>query len=77
MNKELETEVREAEEEMLPEYDFSNGIRGKYAARYKASSNIVVLDEDVAQAFPTTEAVNQALRLLVQIAQQNVHKQAG
>ncbi len=62
---------------MLPEYDFSNGAHGKYVARYKASSNIVVLDEDVAQAFLTTEAVNQALRLLVQIAQQNVHKQAG
>lgn len=77
MNKEPETEIGETEAEILPEYNFSNGTRGKYAARHKVSSNIVVLDEDVAQAFPIAEAVNQALRMLVQIAQQNVHKHAG
>ena len=74
MNKETE-EIEDAE--MLPEYDFSGGVRGKYSARYQAGSNIVVLADDVAQAFPTAESVNQALRLLVQLAQQNVRKQAG
>ena len=50
--------------EMRPEYDFSAGVRGKYAARYAAGSNVVVLDPDVAQKFPTSEAVNDALREL-------------
>ena len=78
MNKEHEIVEEPTEtEEMLPEYDFSQGVRGKYAARYRESSNIVVLADDVAQAFPNTEAVNQALRLLVQLAQENVRKQAS
>jgi len=68
-------EVEEAE--MLPEYDFSGGVRGKYSARYQVASNVVILADDVARAFPTAEAVNQALRLLIQLAQQNVLKQAG
>lgn len=73
MNREHETPEHKQDdvEDMLPEYDFSGGIRGKYAARYKASSNVVVLDEDVARAFPNTESGNQALRMLVQIAQRN------
>ena len=65
------------ESEMLPEYDFTKGVRGKYAVRCQAGSNIVVLADDVAQAFPTAEAFNQALRLLIQLAQQNVRKQTG
>ena len=58
-------------EEMLPEYDFSNGVRGKYA-KQATNSNIVVLSPDVAAAFPNDEAVNNALRALLTIAQQNV-----
>ena len=50
--------------EIRPEYDFSGGVRGKYAARYAAGSNVVVLDPDVAAKFPTSEAVNDALREL-------------
>ena len=53
-------------------YDFSRmkgGVRGKYVERYRTGTNIVLLDPDVAQAFPTSEAVNEALRLLMQIAQ--------
>ncbi len=50
--------------EIRPEYDFSAGVRGKYAARYAAGSNVVVLDPDVAAKFPTSEAVNDALREL-------------
>jgi hypothetical protein len=50
--------------EMLKEYDFSQGVRGKYAKRYHLRSNIVVLEPDVAQFFPNSEAVNQALRTI-------------
>ncbi|HSH39900.1 MAG TPA: hypothetical protein VK993_14085, partial [Chthoniobacterales bacterium] len=46
------------------EYDFSNGTRGKYARRYGQGTNVVVLDADVARAFPTAEAVNSSLRAL-------------
>ncbi len=53
------------EREMLPEYDFRTGVRGKYARRYAEGTNVVRLDPDVAKVFPTTEAVNKALRSLV------------
>jgi hypothetical protein len=62
----------ELKDELRSEYDFSNmkgGVRGKYIERYQAGTNIVLLEPDVAQAFPTSEAVNEALRLLMQIAQ--------
>lgn len=48
--------------EMRPEYDFSEGERGKYARRFQEGTNVVVLEPDVAAAFPTSEAVNAALR---------------
>lgn len=48
--------------ELRPEYDFSEGERGKYAARFQEGTNVVVLEPDVAAAFPTSEAVNAALR---------------
>ena len=50
--------------EMRPEYDFSKGVRGKYAKRYAEGTNIVVLEPDVARAFPDSAAVNSALRAL-------------
>lgn len=50
--------------EMREEYDFSGGIRGKYAERYARGTNLVRLDPDVAEVFPTAEAVNEALRAL-------------
>ena len=50
---------------MLAEYDFSGGIRGKYAQRYREGTNIVRLDEDVAAKFPNSEKVNEALRYLI------------
>jgi len=59
--------VREKNNEMLREYDFSQGVRGKYAQRYARGSNVVVLEPDVAKAFPTTEAVNSSLRSLADI----------
>lgn len=50
--------------EMREEYDFSGGVRGKYAERYARGTNLVRLDPDVAEVFPTAEAVNEALRAL-------------
>jgi hypothetical protein len=60
--------------EMQDEYDFSRGVRGKYAGRYAEGSNVVVLSPDVAEAFPDSDAVNDALRALVAIAQRSARK---
>jgi hypothetical protein len=54
--------VEEPDNDMREEYDFSRGIRGKYAARFAEQSNVVVLDPDVAAEFTTADAVNDALR---------------
>ena len=59
--------ARERKHEMLREYDFSQGIRGKYARRYTKSSNVVVLEPDVAEVFPDAQAVNSSLRSLAEI----------
>jgi hypothetical protein len=48
--------------ETRPEYDFSKGVRGRYAQRYAKGSNVVVLDPDVAAQFKDAAAVNDALR---------------
>ena len=53
--------------DMLEEYDFSKGIRGKYAKQYQKGTNVVVIDPDVAEFFPSNEAVNDALRSLIPI----------
>jgi hypothetical protein len=53
--------------DMLEEYDFSKGIRGKYAKRYAKGTNVVVIEPDVVKYFPDHESVNQALRLLAEI----------
>jgi len=67
------TEVLDIEEpEMLAEYDFSGGERGRYAARYAQGTNLVALSPDVAEMFPDSESVNAALRGLVQLARQSV-----
>ena len=59
------------EDELRPEYVLKqllkNGVRGKYAARYQEGTNLVLLSPDVAQAFPNDEAVNEALRLVLQM----------
>lgn len=49
-------------DDMRAEYDFSGAERGKYAVRYAAGSNVVVLEPDVARLFPNAKAVNDALR---------------
>ena len=58
-------------DDMRPEYDFASmkgGVRGKYVNRYRAGTNLVLLDPEVAEAFPTDAAVNQALRALLSIS---------
>jgi hypothetical protein len=52
--------------DLLPEYDFSGGVRGKYAAEYARGTNIVILDPDVAAVFHDSQAVNDALRHLIE-----------
>ena len=70
----VELDVREPQsndDELRAEYDLSQlkgGIKGKYAERYRADTNLVLLAPDVAKAFPTDESVNEALRLLMKIA---------
>lgn len=54
--------------EMLDEYDFSYGIRGKYARRYAQGTNLVAISADVAKVFPDSKSVNEALRTLARIA---------
>jgi len=63
------TSNKNSDRDMLNEYDFSEGVLGKYALRYAQGSNVVVLPPDLAQAFPTAEAVYDALRGLVTLAQ--------
>lgn len=58
----------ESEDDLRPKYDFSQmkgGVRGKYVERYREGTNLVLLDPDVAAAFPDAKAVNDALRLLL------------
>ena len=61
----------ERADDLRPEYDLKEllkgGVQGKYADRYREGTNLVLLAPDVARAFPTEEAVNQALRLVIQL----------
>jgi hypothetical protein len=57
------------DQEMLEEYDFSSGERGKYTARFAHGSQVVVLDPDVSEVFSDSESVNRALRALIGIIQ--------
>ncbi len=60
-------------DELRSEYDLpellKGGVRGKYASRYREGTNLVLLAPDVAAVFPDAEAVNEALRLVMQLAQ--------
>jgi hypothetical protein len=59
-------------DEMRTEYDFSGGIRGKHYQAYRAGTNVVFLDPDVAAVFTDSATVNQALRDLVKLAKAHV-----
>jgi hypothetical protein len=65
------------EDEMRPEYDFSqlkDRVRGKYVERYRAGTNLVLLESDVQAAFPDAESVNEALRMLLKVAKRQVRE---
>ena len=57
--------MKNTRNEMLSEYNFSKGVRGKYVRRYAKGSNVVVLAPDLAKVFRTSQSVNKALRSLV------------
>jgi len=57
----------ENDDDMLEEYDFSAGIRGKYVQRLAEGSNLIVIDPDVATIFPDHASVNNALRQLAAV----------
>ena len=59
--------TKKTEPDLAPEYDFSAGVRGKYARRYAQGSNVVVLEPDVARSFSNADDVNRALRALAGI----------
>jgi hypothetical protein len=65
-----------SDDEMLPEYDFSKGVRGKYAKRYAEGTNVIVLAPDLAKVFPDSASVNEALRSLVQLARKSTNHAA-
>ena len=54
--------------DMRAEYDFSAGVRGKYVERYCRGTNVVLLDPELAEAFPDSKSVNDALRALLEVA---------
>ena len=56
-----------ARDDMRPEYDFTGAVRSKYAARFQAGTNLILLDPDVAEAFQDSAAVNHALRSLLEL----------
>jgi len=75
MNK--KTEKRKQRDELRREYDLPKlrgGVRGKYAARYRAGTNIVLLSPDVAEHFPDERSVNSALRKLMRIAKRPLRR---
>ena len=53
--------------DLLEDYDFSKGVKGKYSQKYTEGSNVVVIEPDVAKYFPDHDSVNQALRSLSEI----------
>ncbi len=69
----------ELNDELLPEYDMKSllkgGARGKYAKRYRAGTNLVLLEPEVAKAFPNEKAVNEALKLVMKL--KKVQEEAG
>lgn len=69
----MSQENKPDKDEMRPEYDIRGGVRGKYYERYQQGTNVVVLDPDVAAVFQNSQSVNQALRLLMDLAK----RQAG
>jgi hypothetical protein len=67
----MKKKINEMDDELRPEYDLrkllKGGIRGKYVERYRAGTNLVLLDPELAKAFPNEQSVNEALRLVLQL----------
>ncbi len=63
----MKKDSKENDSRSREDYDFSAGLRGKYARRYSRGTNVVLLEPDVARAFPSAKAVNTSLRALAQI----------
>ena len=60
--------------DMRPEYDFSRGIRGKHYKAYQEDTNVVLLEPEVARVFSDSASVNQALRMLIDLADEVMQK---
>lgn len=63
----MKTPTKRRTNKMRAEYDFSGGVRGKYVDRYRRGTNVVLLDPELADAFPDSKSVNDALRALAAI----------
>lgn len=75
MNKES---IKDLADKMRSEYNLSQltgRVRGKYTERYRAGTNLILLEPDVQAAFPDHEAVNEALRMLIKVARRQVQEQ--
>ncbi len=76
----MNREILETEDDLRSEYNLpqllKDGVRGKYATQYQEGVNLVLLAPDVAAAFTSAEAVNEALRLVLRLAQLPVLKKA-
>lgn len=70
MSKQVTSKRRLSDGDIRSEYDFSEGVRGKYAERARTGSNLVLLDPEIAVAFPDSESVNRALRGLLMLARE-------
>jgi hypothetical protein len=77
--KPMKTRRNKTNDNLCPEYDLDQllkgGMRGKYAKRYKAGTNLVLLDPDVRRAFPSERAVNKALRLVIELQKAGSYRQ--
>jgi hypothetical protein len=60
-------ELPTTDDDMLPEYDFRGGVRGKYARDYDRNRNLRILDPDLLTIFPDSDSVNEALRALLRV----------
>ena len=76
----MKTRKNKANDDLRPEYDLSKllkgGVRGKYAKRYHAGTNLVLLDPDVRKAFRSERAINKALRLVIELRKVESYRQA-
>lgn len=71
----MSQEAPSADDDLRPEYDFSEGVRGKHYEAYRKGTNVVFLDPDVAAVFKDSAAVNTTLRLLLSLAREQAPAQ--